>query len=141
MINKGMADNYLNQAKDCLKEASMAIDDKKWYRTVRRSQEVLELAIKALFRLFTIEFPKEHDVPPVIDEIIDKIPQDKREILRKAKEIMPLLAKDREPAMYGDEDRGIPPDALFKEEYARKMFNEVKEIVNACDSIIKISKG
>ncbi len=57
-----MVKDYLFRAKWCLKEAEMALSEENNPMCVRRSQEALELVIKALLRSMAIEYPREHDV-------------------------------------------------------------------------------
>jgi len=68
LINKEMAKDYLFRAERCLKEAFLAIKDEDAAGAIRRSQEALELAVKALLRLMGIEYPKIHDVGDVLIE-------------------------------------------------------------------------
>ena len=50
MNTKLMAVDYMKRARRCLKEAELALEDKDLPMTVRRSQECVELSLKAVLR-------------------------------------------------------------------------------------------
>jgi HEPN domain-containing protein len=57
-----MARDYIYRANRCLREAEIAISESDFAGAIRRSQEALELAVKAVLRSMAIEYPREHDV-------------------------------------------------------------------------------
>ena len=61
MINREMARDYLLRAGRCLREAETALSEGDPPAAIRRSQEALELAVKALLRSLTIEYPRAHE--------------------------------------------------------------------------------
>ena len=63
-----MVKDYLYKAKRCLKEADLALQDRDVPGIIRRSQEALELAVKALLRALGIEYPRVHDISDVLLE-------------------------------------------------------------------------
>jgi HEPN domain-containing protein len=135
MRSDELAKNYINSTKGCLEEAELAWQRRDYPRVVRRSQEALELGIKAILRLFAIEYPKHHDISDSIPFIIEKIPKEEKDLIDKARPLIEELAKKRGLAMYGLEREGILPDRLFNKDYAEKIFNQVKEIVQSCNRI------
>lgn len=74
MKNTIMASNYIFRAQRCLREAELALSEKDYAGAVRRSQEALELAIKAVLRYLAVEYPKEHDVKGPLTEVEDRLP-------------------------------------------------------------------
>jgi HEPN domain-containing protein len=62
-----MARDYAERAQWSLKEAEDALRSEKRAVCVRRSQEGLELASKAVLRRIAIEYPREHDVSEALD--------------------------------------------------------------------------
>jgi HEPN domain-containing protein len=60
-----MAQDYINTARSCLREAREAFGEGNFSLCVRRAQECIELSIRAVLRILAIEFPKEHDVSDI----------------------------------------------------------------------------
>ena len=95
---------------------------------VRSAQECVELSLKAALRLLGVEYPKKHDVSRVLLLFKDRFPEwfNVDLFAIKSKE----LAEKREPAMYGDEQRG--PDELFTREDVERALSDAEEIYRAC---------
>jgi len=74
MRSKDMALDYMERALRCLEEAELAFSKEDYAGTVRRSQEALELASKAILRVSGIEYPRENDVSPVLEAEKDRLP-------------------------------------------------------------------
>ena len=124
-----MARDYLYRARRCLREADLALRDGDAPGVVRRSQEALELAAKALLRALGIEYPRVHDVSDVLLEQSDRMPEEVRRRIREIAELVSELAAVRGPAFYGYEREGIPPSEAFKMDYALKVHRRVVEYV------------
>lgn len=140
MINIEMARDYLLRAKRCLKEAKLALHEGDPPMTIRRSQEALELATKAVLRYLAIEYPREHDVGDALTEIENKLPSYLRSSLPELKQLLTELAELRGPAFYGYEREGIPASKAFSHERAETIFQRVKKLVKACSKFLtKIS--
>ncbi|MEM2925595.1 MAG: HEPN domain-containing protein [Methanocellales archaeon] len=73
MINIDMARDYIERSKRYIKEADRAFLEGDFPTTVRRSQEALELAVKAMLRYLAIEYPREHDVGDALIEVHEKV--------------------------------------------------------------------
>ncbi|MEM3448272.1 MAG: HEPN domain-containing protein, partial [Nitrososphaerota archaeon] len=82
----------------------------------------------AALRLLGIEYPKKHDVGPVLIKFRDRFPQ-WFPVDRLAK-ISRKLAEKREPAMYGDELSMTPADLLFDKSEAEESLEMAKETYN-----------
>lgn len=141
MNNHSMAREYMEWMSTCLDEARDAFSRKRYAVVVRRSQEALELGIKAVLRYMAVEFPREHDVSDAIDLILDRVPQSARETLVSAKPLLRELAKKRGPAMYGLEAAGVPPSRLFTEEDASRILHSVETVTFCCNALLTALKG
>lgn len=126
MINRRMARDYLLRATRCLEEAELALSKQDYAGTVRRSQEALESALRALLRALSIEYPKEHDVSEVLLNERDRLPRELQEGLEDLAALSRELASLRGPAMYGYEKEGIPPSGAFSARYAESTLAKVR---------------
>ena len=132
-----MARDYMFRARRCLREAKLALAEKDFPGTVRRSQEALELAIKAVLRYLAIEYPREHDVGEALTQIVDNLPSYLKKKIHSIQTLMTELARVRGPAFYGYEREGIPAREAFSREYAENAFEKVKEIIELCIKFLK----
>ncbi len=57
MRNTEMASDYVYRARRCLREAELALSEKDYAGAMRRPQEALEMALKAVLRLLAVEYP------------------------------------------------------------------------------------
>jgi HEPN domain-containing protein len=131
-----MARDYIYRANRCLREAEIAISESDFAGAIRRSQEALELAVKAVLRSMAIEYPREHDVGEALHVIEDRLPAYLKTEVPKLKELLTELSRVRGLAFYGYEMEGIPPSKAFSNEYANRIFSEVKRLVQACSTFI-----
>lgn len=129
MRSKDMALDYMERALRCLEEAELAFSKEDYAGTVRRSQEALELASKAILRVSGIEYPRENDVSPVLEAEKDRLPNPIIENLEAIIRLSSELASLRGPAMYGYEREGIPAREAFKKDYSLEVLTEVKKLV------------
>jgi len=129
MRSKDMALDYMERALRCLEEAELAFSKEDYAGTVRRSQEALELASKAILRVSGIEYPRENDVSPVLEAEKDRLPNPIIENLEAVIRLSSELASLRGPAMYGYEIEGIPAREAFKKDYSLEVLTEVKKLV------------
>lgn len=137
MINIEMAKDYIKRAKRYAKEAERALFDGDFPTTVRRSQEALELAVKAVLRYLAIEYPKEHDVGDALSEVAEKVPDYLRSRIPEMRALLSELARVRGPAFYGYEREGIPASKAFSNEYASSTFEKVSRMVNLCEKYLQ----
>lgn len=136
MINVEMARDYHRRAKRCLKEAELSLHEGDPPMTIRRSQEALELATKAVLRYLAVEYPREHDVSDALTEIENKLPPYLKDSLPELKRLLTELAELRGPAFYGYEREGIPASKAFSHERAETIFQKVKKLVEACSAFL-----
>ncbi|MBS7622717.1 HEPN domain-containing protein [Candidatus Bathyarchaeota archaeon] len=131
-----MAADSIYRANRCIREAENAFSESDFAGAVRRSQEALELAVKAVLRAMAVEYPHEHDVGEALDVIVDRLPQSLRIRVPKIKELLTELSRVRGPALYGYEREGIPASRAFSKEYSQRAYSEVKVLVKGCSSFI-----
>lgn len=61
-----LALDYIERAEMTLEEARSAMDNEIYSLAIRRSQETVELSLKAALRYLAIEYPRDHDVSDVL---------------------------------------------------------------------------
>lgn len=88
------------------------------------------MAAKSLLRALAIEYPKSHDVGPVLLAIEDKLPGDLRKNVKDLSSLVSELAAIRGLAMYGYEREGVPASKVVTESYAREVYGKVSAYVN-----------
>lgn len=130
MNNVEMAKDYIIQAEERIYHAKEALKKGAHPYVIRQSQEAVELALKASLRLVGIEPPKIHDVGPILKQHKSKYPQWFQQIIPELARISRRLRREREPSMYGDEESGVPPSALYDEKDAKDALKKAKYIVN-----------
>jgi Uncharacterized conserved protein related to C-terminal domain of eukaryotic chaperone, SACSIN len=74
VTNEEMARAYLSQAEEILREVERLYQRQAWNLVVRRSQEVVELALKGLLRGAGVEVPRTHDVGVWLKSYRDRFP-------------------------------------------------------------------
>lgn len=138
MNNIKLAESNLKQASERIKHSSEAVQTGNYPYVVRQCQEAVELSLKAALRLVGIEPPKWHDVGPILRRERERFPEWFKEEIDKLASISRSLRKERELAMYGDEEAGIPAEELYTLidaeealEKARYVYNIVKKLLNS----------
>lgn len=135
MRNTEMARTYLEQAKARLETAKRAYEDRNYAFAVRQSQECVELSVKAVLRLYGVEYPREHDVGMLLFRLSDRFPSWFSKEFHKLVGISAELAKCRGPSMYGDEERGVPPSQLFGKDEAAKALRDAEFTYGLCGKL------
>jgi len=130
VINIEMARDYMMRAKRFLREAEMALVEGDNATSIRRSQEALEMAVKALLRALGIEYPRSHDVSDVLIDHGDALPENLRSEVEDLAKLVSQLASIRGPALYGYEREGIPASKAFSRDYATEVLSAVRRYVN-----------
>ena len=120
MTSEGIARDYLRRALGRREALNALLTARLYADVVRESQDVVELVLKGALRFVGVEPPKRHDVHGVMVQFIDRFPPEWRQALDELEDDLGELARDRAPAFYGDEERGIPASDLFGEEAARQ---------------------
>ncbi len=131
-----MAADYLRRSLSCLEEAKAAFRREDYPLCVRRSQESLEMAAKSLLRALAIEYPKTHDVGPVLLSVSNRLPESVRRHIEQLSSLISELAAIRGPAMYGYEREGIPASEVVSEGYAREVLEKVRNYVGIISGVL-----
>jgi len=71
--NVEMAKAYLTDASASLEEARQNLKAERYHRVIRRSQECVELSLKAILRLLGVEHPREHDVSFALEAALKQV--------------------------------------------------------------------
>jgi len=101
---------------------------------VRKSQELLELALKAILRFYSIDPPKFHDVGKLLLQIQDKLPIENTNLDLLISEST-WLRGERELSMYGEVDF-FPDKEYFKSDASRAM-NAAKMAKELAERVIQ----
>jgi len=138
-LNSGeMAADYIARALRHLREAKTAFEEKDYASVVRRAQEAVELACKAVLRLLGIEFPKVHDVSDVFSGIRRHadIPEWFAAEVPRCADALRKLAGKRGLAFYGLERELIPACELFREDDGATALQDAEHIYALCKRLI-----
>ena len=115
MRNDRAAQSHLADAEIILREAEDSQRLGHYHRVVRKSQEAAELAVKGLFRLWGIEYPRSHLLGRVIKKELVRTKAIDRMAADQLAYDCDSLALDREPSFYGSPE-GVPASQLFDAE-------------------------
>lgn len=116
MHNPDLARDYVDRAVVRLRALDVLFDGESWADVVRESQEIVELALKALLRVSGIDPPRIHDVSEVILAERERLPLEVHSHLEALAGISRQLRRDRELAFYGAED--LTPSGFYSREDA-----------------------
>ncbi len=116
MRNRDLSLDYVRRAEARLRALDVLFEAESWADVVRESQEVVELALKALLRSAGIDPPRIHDVGEVLLAERARMPAVLVPQLERLAEVSRALRRDRELAFYGAED--FTPSAFYKRDDA-----------------------
>lgn len=133
-----MALEYIRRAYRTLEEAQNAFRAGDYPLTVRRSQETVELSLKAVLRFLAIEYPRDHDVRDVLLEVANsrKLPEWFMRDLEFMATVSSDLAKKRGPAFYGDEQALKPPSSIFTQVDASNALRDAERVYGNCKKLL-----
>jgi len=132
-----MALDYIKRAKWCLEEAERALSAENYPMAVRRSQECVQMSLKAVLRAYGVEYPRRHDVGDALEAITDRVPTWFADRVAWLKEVSRDLAEKRGPAMYGYEAELVPPSELFDAADAQEAVSAAKEVLTLCSRLLE----
>jgi HEPN domain-containing protein len=127
MRNPGLAQDYIRRSEIRLQALDVLFDAQSWADVVRESQEIVELALKALLRARGIDPPRIHDVSDVLMTEKERLPE---ELVRKLDILTSIsrdLRRDRELAFYGAED--LTPSGFYSREDAEEARRGARQTV------------
>lgn len=131
-----LAKSNLKQAEERLKHAREALETGNYPYVVRQCQEAVELSLKAALRLVGIEPPKWHDVGPLLKRERGRFPQWFQDLIDELASISRSLRKERELAMYGDEEIGVPPEELYTRKDATQTLENALKVVDVVTRLL-----
>ena len=127
MQNRSLAYDYVSRAQKRIAALNALMKEESWADVVRESQEVVELALKALLRHSRIEVPRVHDVSEILIRERDQLPAAIHPELTELAAISKALRRDRELAFYGTED--LTPSEFYSREDAEDAFAKAQKVV------------
>ncbi|MGH7573851.1 MAG: HEPN domain-containing protein [Longimicrobiales bacterium] len=113
-----LARDYIRRAEIRLGALEVLFDGESWADVVRESQEIVELALKALLRTIGIDPPRIHDVSGVLLAERARIPASLEPEVEALAEASRDLRRDRELAFYGAED--LTPSEFYSRKDAER---------------------
>lgn len=130
MRNLDLAQDYIRRADIRLRAVDVLFEAESWADVVRESQEIVELALKALLRASGIDPPRIHDVSEVLLAERSRFPDDVQAEVEQLAEASRQLRRDRELAFYGAED--LTPSGFYNRgdaERSRESARRTVEVV------------
>jgi len=130
MRNLNLAQDYIHRAGVRLLAVDVLFEAESWADVVRESQEIVELALKALLRVSGIDPPRIHDVSEVLLQERARLPEGVQPEVERLAEVSRQLRRDRELAFYGAED--LTPSGFYNRgdaEQSRESARRTVEVV------------
>ncbi len=127
MRNLDLARDYLKRAGVRLGALDVLYRGESWADVVRESQEVVELALKALLRASGVDVPRVHDVSPILIAERTRLPQGIAPHLDELAAASRDLRRDRELAFYGAED--LTPGEFYAQPDADRALAAARRVV------------
>jgi HEPN domain-containing protein len=127
MHNPDLATDYLRRAAIRLQALDVLFRGESWADVVRESQEVVELALKALLRISGVDPPRIHDVSEILIAQRDRLPDQLGKEVETLAKISRQLRRDRELAFYGAED--LTPSDFYSKEDAEEALKGASLVV------------
>ncbi|MEM1512708.1 MAG: HEPN domain-containing protein [Candidatus Jordarchaeales archaeon] len=131
-----MARSYLKQAEERIHHARETLDRGNYPYVIRQCQEAVELLLKAALRFVGVEPPKWHDVGPILKSESSRFPDWFRAEIGVLSRYSRMLRREREPAMYGDEETGVPPEELYDREDAEDAVQKAEYVYRVVSKLI-----
>jgi HEPN domain-containing protein len=122
-----LARDYIERATARLRAVDVLFEAESWADVVRESQELVELALKALLRSVGIDPPRIHDVSDVLKAEAHRLPDSLRGQLGTLTRISRDLRRDRELAFYGAED--LTPSGFYTREDGERARTDARRTV------------
>lgn len=131
MRNRDLAADYIRRARVRVRALDVLFEGESWPDVVRESQEVVELALKALLRSCGVDPPRVHDVSEVLLTERARLPEALRSNLDGMVAASRRLRRDRELAFYGAED--LTPSDFYSKEDAERARSSARATVDAVE--------
>ena len=108
-----------------------------WNLVVRRCQEAVELALKSALIFVGIQPPRVHDVGPTLKEHSEKFSPEFRQYITQLASISRALRAERELSFYGDQESGMPPEALYTSDDADDALSKAEFVLEKCQNLLE----
>lgn len=141
MTKKDLAFQDFRRAELIFEEAKAYFQKGAWKLVVRRAQEATGSALKAALRFASIEPPRVHDVDPALREDAQKFPPFFAAAIPKPASISRALRNERETSLYGDEETGTPPEALYFADDAHEVLEKAQFVFKICQELLTGGDG
>jgi HEPN domain-containing protein len=125
--NTDLARDYIQRATARIRAVDVLFEAESWADVVRESQEIVELALKALLRSVGIDPPRIHDVSDVLEAESHRLPEVLQEELNTLTRISRELRRDRELAFYGAED--LTPSGFYTRDDGKRARTDARKVV------------
>ncbi|MFA0731905.1 MAG: hypothetical protein LKKZDAJK_000896 [Candidatus Fervidibacter sp.] len=112
-----------------------------WNLVVRRCQESVELALKSALVTVGVQPPRVHDVGPTLKEHSERFPEEFRRHIPQLASISRALRAERELSFYGDEESGVPPEALYGPGDADEALRKAEFVLEKCQALVAGGEG
>ncbi|MEM3692615.1 MAG: HEPN domain-containing protein [Candidatus Bathyarchaeia archaeon] len=134
-----MAREYIDRASRTLSEAKEALKAGDNALAIRRAQETVELSLKAALRFMAIEYPREHDLAGILQEVANlrRLPSWFEAEIPFMASVSRDLARKRGLAFYGDEAALRPPSSIFTEEDANRALRDAERVRENCRRLLE----
>jgi len=132
MTAVGMGQSSLRRARAVLLEAERLHVDGAWALVVRRSQETVEPALKAVLRAAGVEVPRIHDVSGALRRNAERLPPIVVAEMDALVSASRRLREERELAFYGDEETDTPAEDLFSRADADEALATARRVLAVC---------
>ena len=131
-----MAIGLLRQAERRQKSAQTAFEEGDFAYVVRQCLEGVGLALKAVLIHAGVDFPRWHDVGPILMQEKESLSFWDEEKLQRFASYSRQLSNDRAKSMYGDEELLLAPESLFFQHDAREAMGYLAEVLESATEII-----
>ncbi len=121
-----------------LEEAHRFQEKGAWNLVVRRAQETVELALKGALMWVGLEAPWVHDVSPFLRQHADRFPPEFVQQIPRLVSVSRALGVERERSFYGDEESGLPPEALYSDLDATEALQKATFVLEVCRRFLEL---
>ncbi len=132
MTSVTLARAYFEKARKRLRALQTLFEDEAHSDVIRKTQELVELALKGMLRFIGIEPPKQHDVGGLLLEHCDRLHAAVAAVAQRLADLSHRLRKEREFAFYGDEDF-IPTEEYTRDD-ASAALDDARFVVALLDA-------
>ena len=138
MRNVDLAKDYVQRAEICLRAVDVLFDAESWADVVRESQEIVELALRALLRACGVDPSRIHDVSEVLLAERARLPGALADEVDTLARISRSLRRDRELAFYGAED--LTPSGFYSREDGEQALSGARRTVELVKPHVSVSR-